>query len=298
MTSLATRLSRGDVILIDGGTGTELEKRGAPMDHYAWSAAANLTHPALIQTIHEDYIRAGADLIIANTFGTSRHILQPSGLDDRFEAINADAVKLALQARETTADRTVWVAGSISTTTFGREQPPMEIAKVNFTDQANILAEAGAELIILEMMRDTPYTRLALDAARQTGLTVWVGYSCITTTDGDIKLRNPQYGLDDSLGDLSPGEVELVAIMHSLTEDTTPALHDVKQHWTGPIGAYAHSGEFIMPKWQFIDVISPEDYAKEALQWVEMGVQVIGGCCGIGPEHIRLLNERLPSRLP
>ena len=53
-----------------------------------------------------------------------------------------------------------------------------------------------------------------------------------------------------------------------------------------------------MPKWQFIDVISPEDYAREALQWVEMGVQVIGGCCGIGPEHIRLLSERLPSRQP
>ncbi|MDH3602827.1 MAG: homocysteine S-methyltransferase family protein, partial [Candidatus Tectomicrobia bacterium] len=139
---------------------------------------------------------------------------------------------------------------------------------------------------------------LALDAARQTGLPVWVGYSCITTTDGDIKLRNPQYGLDDSLHDLSPGEVELVAIMHTLTEDTMPALHTLQQHWTGPIGAYPHSGEFIMPKWQFIDVISPEDYAGEALQWVEMGVQVIGGCCGIGPEHIRLLSERLPSRQP
>ena len=225
MRELATRLSRGDVILIDGGTGTELERRGAPMDHYAWSAAANLTHPDLIQTIHEEYIRAGADLIIANTFGTSRHILEPSGLAQQFEAINANTVKLACQARETTADRTVWIAGSLSTTTFGREQPPIEIAKVNFTDQANILAEAGAELIILEMMRDTVYTRLALDAARQTGLPVWVGYSCITTTDGDIKLRNPQYGLADSLHDLSPSEVQLVAIMHTLTEDTTLALH-------------------------------------------------------------------------
>jgi S-methylmethionine-dependent homocysteine/selenocysteine methylase len=268
------------------------------MDHPAWSAAANLTHPDLIQTIHEDYIRASADLIIANTFGTSRHILELSGLTDQFEAINAAAVKLARQARETTADRAVWIAGSISTTTFGREQPPMEIAKVNFADQANILAEAGADLIILEMMRDTVYTRLALDAARQTGLPVWVGYSCITTTDGDLKLRNPQYGLDESLRDLSSDEVELVAIMHTLTEDTAPALRALQQHWTGPVGAYAHSGEFIMPRWRFTDVMSPEGYAQEALQWVEMGAQVIGGCCGIGPEHISLLSERLPSRQP
>lgn len=74
-----------------------------------------------------------------------------------------------------------------------------------------------------------------------------------------------------------------MAIMHTLTEDTTLALHTQQQHWTGPIGAYAHSGEFIMPKWQFIDVISPEDYAREALQWVEMGVRVIGGAAALVP---------------
>lgn len=298
MTSLATRLSQGDVILIDGGTGTELEKRGAPMDHHAWSAAANLTHPDLIQSIHEDYIRAGAEVIIANSFGTSRHVLEPSGLADQFEVINADAVKLARQARDNTADQMVWVAGSMSTTTFSRDQPPVGVAKTNFSDQANILAEAGSDLIILEMMRDTVYARLALDAARQTGLPVWSGYSTITTDAGELRLRDPQFDLADSLRDLAPNEVELVAIMHSLIEDTTPSLDIVQKHWAGPIGAYAHCGDFIMPEWQFIDIISPEDYAQQALQWIEMGVQMIGGCCGIGPEHIRVLSQQLPRHQP
>ena len=296
MTSLAERLAQGDIILIDGGTGTELEKRNVPMDSHAWSAAANLTHPGLIREIHEEYIRAGADLIIANTFGTSRHVLEPSGLADQFEAINADAVQLAREARDRAADREVWVAGSISTTTFYRGQPSEAVAKANFVDQAHILAEAGSDLIVLEMMRDTVYTRLALDAARQTGLPVWVGYSTATTEAGELKLVYSQGELAESLRDLSRDEVELVSIMHSLTEVTAPSLEIVSQNWTGPIGAYAHSGEFIMPVWQFIDIITPEDYAQHALQWVDMGVQVIGGCCGIGPEHIRVLNQHLASR--
>ena len=61
----------------------------------------------------------------------------------------------------------------------------------------------------------------------------------------------------------------------------------------GAMGVYAHSGEFIMPNWQFIDMISPAAYAAEAQKWVADGVQLVGGCCGIGPEHIRVLKEVL-----
>lgn len=296
MTSLATRLSEGDIILIDGGTGTELEKRDVPMNSYAWCGAANLTHAEVIQAVHEDYIRAGADMIIANTFGTARHILEPAGLGDRFAAINAGAVKVAQQARDAVADRPIAIAGSISTTTFGREQPPIDVARTNFTDQARILADAGADLIALEMMRDTTYTRLALDAARATGLPVWIGYSCMIPDGGDLVLWDGVHELDDSLDDLVADEVSVVSIMHTLTEDTKPALNVAKAHWGGILGAYSHSGHFVMPDWQFIDMISPEDYAANALEWVEMGVQVIGGCCGIGPEHIRHLKACLPAR--
>ena len=125
------------------------------------------------------------------------------------------------------------------------------------------------DTFFLEMMRDTVYTRLALDAARQTGLPIWAGYSTVTTETGELTLHNtpnPPCDLGDSVRDLSLDEVELVAIMHSLTEITASSLEIVKENWTGPLGAYAHSGEFIMPEWQFIDMISPEDYAAHALQ--------------------------------
>ncbi len=95
MTLLTERLARGEVIILDGATGTELERRGASMNAKAWSAAVLGTHPDIVRQVHEDYIRAGADIIITNTFSTSRHLLAAAGLEDQFESLNADAVRVA-----------------------------------------------------------------------------------------------------------------------------------------------------------------------------------------------------------
>ena len=111
-------------------------------------------------------------------------------------------------------------------------------------------------------------------------------------------LWDGDHTLAEALEQIPPLGASLVSIMHTLTEDTPAALREVSGRWSEPIGAYPHSGEFIMPNWQFIDMISPEDFAAEARRWSGMGAQLIGGCCGIGPEHIRLLKNRLPARVP
>jgi S-methylmethionine-dependent homocysteine/selenocysteine methylase len=85
----------------------------------------------------------------------------------------------------------------------------------------------------------------------------------------------------------------LVTVMHTEACDVTAALEVVKRVWTGPLGAYGHSGRFVMPHWQFNDVISPDDYLAHARTWVAAGARLIGGCCGIGPAHIRLLKDQL-----
>lgn len=110
-------------------------------------------------------------------------------------------------------------------------------------------------------------------------------------------LWDSEHTLAEALEQIPSLGVSVVSIMHTLTEDAPPALREVTERWSGPVGAYPYSGEFIMPNWQFIDMISPEDFAAAAQEWLEMGVQLIGGCCGIGPEHIRLLRERLPARV-
>ncbi|MEM7130344.1 MAG: homocysteine S-methyltransferase family protein [Chloroflexota bacterium] len=295
--NIQERLNQGNVLLMDGGTGTEMEKRGVPMEEKGWSASSTITQPDTLRQIHEEYIQAGAEIIITNTFATSRHILEACDLADKFEEINSTAARVALEARDNVADSPVWVAGSISTTTFWNEQPPKETAERNFNDQADILAEGGVDFFVLEMMRDIDYTNIALNAAKRTGLPVWVGYSIVITEENQVKLAFTGGGrvilLEDALQALSTDHTPLVSIMHTLTEDIEPSLSILKENWSGAMGIYAHSGNFIMPNWQFIDMITPEAYAAEAKKWVDEGVQVVGGCCGIGPEHVRLLKEVL-----
>ena len=117
------------VVIVDGGMGSELEARGARMDHEAWCGLANLEDPGLVREIHEDYIRAGADVVIANTFPTNRTALAAAGYGDRVEEANRAAVTAALEARER-AGRPVAVAGSMSLwgphDRLPAEEPPPE----------------------------------------------------------------------------------------------------------------------------------------------------------------------------
>ena len=295
--SLDQRIKNGETIILDGATGTELEKRGAPMDDAAWCAAALATNPGMVREVHEDYIRAGADIVITNTFPAAKHVLQEAGLGDRFRELNAKAVELAREARESVGREEVYVAGSISTFPARLDRgydPDEQMARDNYREQAEVLAESGSDLIVLEMMRDLDQTSYAVEAAGETGLPVWAGFSCKRTEDGTVVLWDGHDTLAKAVDELTQNEVALISIMHTLTEDTVPALQEVREHWDGPVGAYPHSGEFVMPNWQFIDMISPEDFTLEARRWIEQGAQVIGGCCGIGPEHIRSLREKLP----
>jgi S-methylmethionine-dependent homocysteine/selenocysteine methylase len=301
---LAECLARGDVILLDGGTGTELERRGVPMDRQAWSATANLTHPDVVRGVHEDYIRAGADIVITNTFATARCHLEAAGLGERVAEVNRRAVELAREARDRAAGhRDVWVAGSMSTMAPGSDparRPSVARLSEMLREQADVLARAGVDLIVLEMMRDVDYAAGAVDAARATGLPVWVGFSCRQAADGAVRMFSGFQDLlfEEIIAPVMAHGGSLLAVMHSEVRDTGPALEVAKRCWRGPLAAYPESGYFTMPNWQFVDVIAPDDFVAHAVDWLRQGVQVLGGCCGIGPEHIRRLRERLPATMP
>ena len=169
---LQQRLNQGEIIILDGATATEVEKRGVPLHDLTWSAASLLTHPDVVREVHRTYIDAGADIITSNTYATNRNVLAPAGMGDDVQRLNALAVTLAREAREQSAPaRPVLIAGSISTEStrpgfyFGRglldlKLPTEQQARANYREQAEIMAEAGAELIVLEMMRTSrrPHT--------------------------------------------------------------------------------------------------------------------------------------------
>jgi homocysteine S-methyltransferase len=292
---LAERIARGDVIVLDGAMGTELERRGVPMDRVAWSAAALATHPEVIRAVHEDNIRAGADIIITNSFGASRHVLTPAGLGRSVADLNRRSVELAIEARERAGGgRDIAIAGSISSWVAEGDRahpPPANQSLANYREQAEVLAEAGADLLALEMLMDIEQSQLMIEAARSVDLPVSLGFTCEFAADGAtvMLLGNRAESLAEALDALAPLGGDIVAVMHSVPEVTDAALDLVFDRWAGPIAAYPHSGGWKSPNWQFVDIMEPAALAAHGRRWVGRGVQIMGGCCGLGPDHIRAL---------
>ena len=287
-------LATDGVVVLDGGMGTELEARGARMDHEAWSGLANLEHPDLVRQIHEDYVRAGADVVIANTFPTNRAALAAAGYGDRFDKINRAAVEAAFGARERVG-RPVAVAGSMSllgTVDAGRaaEEPPSDEQLLDvYGEQAALLADAGVDLIVLEMF-DARWAA-ALPAARETGLPVWLGLWTEPGPDGELRAPTGRPFEQDLPAVIDDG-VDAVIVMHSPLEAVRPALAAIARHWDGPRGAYPHAGHFERPNWIFKDV-PPSVLADDAAAWVHEGARIVGGCCGTRPDHIRAISDRV-----
>ena len=287
------KVAHNQVVVIDGGTGSELQRRGVPMSEAAWSGLAVHSHPDVVRGVHEDYIAAGAEVIITNTFGTARFLLEPAGLGDEFENINRMAVQLAAQARDASG-KDIAIAGSISNLPPGMKatnypDPDLELAGLR--ELAAILADSGVDLIALEMMQDTRHAARAMEAALETGLPVWLGVSCRRRagSDGLVSFDLPDVDFARPLDVLIPMGPSVVNIMHSDVGAVPQAIAMVRERWPGPIGVYPEVGEFAPPNWTFDTDATPDRLVEHARGWVDCGVLLVGGCCGTTPAHIAAL---------
>ena len=294
------RLERDELVLIDGGTGTELERRGVPMGLAAWSALAVHTHPRLVREVHEDYIAAGAEVIVTNTFGTTRFLLEAAGIGDEFEAVNRGAVRLAMEARDASG-KDIAIAGSISNLPPDMDPanfPPPEAELAGLQELAALLADCGVDLIALEMLQDTRHAARAMEAALSTGLPVWLGVSCRRRQAGDglVSFDLPQMDFARPLDALIPMGPSVVNIMHSEIDAVAEAIAMVRERWSGPLGVYPEIGEFEPPNWRKDDDVAPARYVEHARDWVRLGARLIGGCCGTTPDHIAALDKAFRAR--
>ena len=300
------RLRHGGIVLLDGGTGTELDRRGVSMDPEAWCGPATLENTAVLEAIHRDYIAAGADIVTANTYASSRLMLRPAGFADRFEEINRTAVAAARRAREASGREDVLVAGSLSHmvpmaggtahTDLAREPSRAELAEA-FGELATLLRDEGCDLILLEMMYHPDRMPAAFAAATATGLPVWAGFSARRGEDGRVLSFAPERDIafEETIRVLDDFEVAAAGVMHTPSNVVGDALTLLRDAYAGPLTAYPDSGYFKMPQWQFEDVIPPDELRRFATDWVAQGAKVIGGCCGLSPEHIAAL-EPLKDR--
>jgi len=318
--TLETRLAAREVVILDGAVGTQLQKMGVPMNGTAWAALALQTHPYTVRQLHEHYIRAGVDIITVNSYSAARHNLAPLGLGDMTRELNLRAVALAQEARDRRAkERPVYIAGTVSNYGLrtGREVSTAGVSyfadriewteaasRANLREQAEILADSGVDLLLVESTGGTTHRKWVLEACLATGLPVWVGFKCHQDAAGGPPKVG--YHSEEALAASFEQVVALggsvVTIFHSPIAATDAALPVVRRHWKGPIGIYpeAERKDYIAAHKDTNepDHVSPADFVAKAKDWVGQGVQIIGGCCGIELDHIRPLRDALPKRLP
>lgn len=296
---LVSRMDAGELILIDGATGTEIERRGVPQLNNAWNGGGALSHPSIVREVHQDYIEAGSQIIISNTFATCEHTLRDAGMAEHFETLNRRGVELAVEARDQSHAPDVLVAGGISYWSFTGNKPSLSALSSSVTDQAGIMKNAGADLLMLEMMIDIDRMCVTLEGALASDLPVWVGVTCKIDSQGVVCLRNGE-PLSSALESLKDYKIPLISVMHTEVDIITDCLSALNDNWAGSTGVYAHSrGDKVKNHnkhaWDFDGVVSPEDYLQASNEWCAQGINALGCCCGLGVEHIKTLRENLAT---
>ncbi|HET6418593.1 MAG TPA: homocysteine S-methyltransferase family protein [Geobacteraceae bacterium] len=279
------------VLVLDGAMGTMLQERGlragqAPEE-------LNLTMPDVVAGVHREYLEAGAEIIVTNTFGGNRAKLSHYGLDSRLGEINAKGVEIARRV----AGQDAYVAASLGPT--GRFVEPVgdmtfdETADF-FREQAEALITAGADLITLETFLDIKEIRAAIIAIREISPDIPViamltfddnGRSVLGTPPEAAAITLEAVGADVIGSNCGLGVDGLYEVLHAMRKVTSL-----------PLISQANAGLPLLVDGKTVFPGTPEEMTVYHDRMVELGVRIIGGCCGTTPGHIRAIREALNGR--
>ncbi len=282
-------------VLADGAMGTVLYARGIFINRCY--DELNLSDPGLILSVHEEYLQAGAEILETNTFGANRIRLARHGLAGKVAEINAAGVRLARQAVEHLKDKQAgeaWVAGSVGPLGVRLEplgKTGLDEARAVFAEQIHALAEAGVDLIVIETMPALNEAREALLAARETApeLPVLV---MVTVDDESNCLdgASPQQAAA-LLTEWGAGAVGVNCSSGPATVLT--AIEAMRGATALPLAAMPNAGIPRAVEGRNIYLCSPEYMAGFARKAIRAGAQIVGGCCGTTPNHIRAMRSAL-----
>jgi 5-methyltetrahydrofolate--homocysteine methyltransferase len=284
--SFLERLRSGEILLADGAMGTELQKRGMPTG--VCPEEYNITHPEIVQGIYRDYFAAGSDLVETNTFGANRSRLALHNFEHRVAEFCRASAQLAAEV----CPEGKFVAGSMGPT--GDLIEPLGPRTVQeaygiFAEQAEALAEGGVDVIFVETMMAAEEAEIAVKAAKEkTNLPV---AATMTFELGKAGLRT-MWGVDvrTAVQRLTAAGADVVgANCGRGFDDMIAIVQEMRPLTARPIVAQPNAG---IPEW--VDGLSiyketPEIIQPKAKRLLQLGVNILGGCCGTGPEHIKMM---------
>ena len=289
-----------DALVLSGPMGSELVRRGV-----RWRGHGMLTDADAVRGLYDEYFSAGAGVVRTNTFQLNRRIyldvfrdpahmrhIGAPGLERRAADLTRRAVELAIEARAASGRDEAAIAGVLSPLEhcFRPDLAPApDVARAEHAELAGILADSGADLLLLESMNTLAEARVAADAARATGLPLWVSF--VLGPDGRVLSGEPLVAATAAMRDAG---AEAVLVNCVPPEDVDSALRDLGD---GPGGAFPHVGRFDPPSWKFeffprfaeTEGWPPERLATAADGWRAAGARIVGGCCGTGPAHSQAL---------
>jgi 5-methyltetrahydrofolate--homocysteine methyltransferase len=288
--TLRQRLSGEGVLVADGATGTMLQAAG--LSEGTAPESWNLTHPEKILDLHRAYLEAGSQIILTNSFGGSRFRLGKKGLQDKVHEVNRAAAALAREA----AGQEAFVAGSMGPT--GELMKPLGtlsyvVALEAFAEQAEALAEGGADAILVETMSDLNEAKAAIVGAKQaTDLPI------LCTLSFDTQ-RHTMMGVSPRRAAKEMWPLGLVAIggnCGKTLDDMEEVLRQMgKAVPEAMLMAKPNAGLPRLVDGQAVYDVTPQVMAEYALRYAELGAKIIGGCCGSTPAHIKAMAAALGS---
>ena len=282
-------------VLADGAMGTVLYARGVFVNRCY--DELNLSDPNLILSVHEEYLQAGAEILETNTFGANRYRLTRHGLNGKVEEINAAGVRLARRAVERLKEKQAgeaWVAGAVGPLGVRLEplgKTSLEEAREAFAEQIGLLKKNGVDLLIIETMPALNEAHEALEAARSVAPHIPVLVMVTVDDEGDcLDGSSPvqaaalltEWGADAVGVNCSTGPATVLTAIESMRPATTL-----------PLAAMPNAGLPRAVEGRNIYLVSPEYMASFARKAINAGVQLVGGCCGTTPNHIRAMRAAI-----
>ncbi|MBV6633253.1 MAG: homocysteine S-methyltransferase family protein [Alphaproteobacteria bacterium] len=300
-TTIDKLLSDHPFLLMDGGMGQELIKRGVSDRSKLWSAQALVDDPDMVLGVHRDFVSAGADLLITNSYATNPNRLRDFGMADQIGPMNRQAGELAQKAANE-VDRPVLVAASLPPLN-GSYRPDHTLpTETTIPLYQEMLEHLGpyVDLVLIETMSTAEEARGAAIASQDCGLPVWVSWTL--RDDLSAKLRSGET-IFEAVSHLEGLKVDGLIFNCSSPETLTaamPALAAVEGRNDRPFGGYANGFTEIPSDWRFRDGVhqlsarrdlDPAAYAEHIASWYDQGARLLGGCCEVGPDHIRHLAD-------